>query len=122
MDKMILVVDDDNLVNEFINETLSRLGYTVYSASSGAEALEMMEEYDFDLVLTDWRMGEMGGLELAESIQGISPDTRILLMTGSDMSDFDGKAKSLLAGWIKKPFTLPHILNTVEQVIGQRGE
>jgi DNA-binding NtrC family response regulator len=65
----------------------------------------------------------MDGLALAEVVQGISPDTRILLMTGSATPELDDAVKSLrLDGWVKKPFTLPHMLNLVEQVIGQRGE
>jgi len=122
--KRILIVDDEEGIRTLLKHTFEELkpNYQVVTAPDGFIAMDCLKQQGFDLVLTDWRMGEMGGLELAESIQGISPDTRILLMTGSDMSDFDGKAKSLLAGWIKKPFTLPHILNTVEQVIGQRGE
>ena len=81
MDKLILVVDDDNLVNEFINETLSRAGYKVYSASSGSEALEMMDEYDFNLVLTDVRMPEMDGITLLTQIKSINPDLVVVVIT-----------------------------------------
>ena len=69
MEKNILVVDDDNLVNEFVTETLKRLNYSVSSATSGAEALEMIESRDFDLVLSDVRMPEMDGITLLEKNQ-----------------------------------------------------
>ena len=66
-------------------------------------------------------MGDMDGLALAEIVQNISPDTRILLMTGTATPELEEAVKSSkLVGWVEKPFTSPHILNAVEQVIGQR--
>jgi CheY-like chemotaxis protein len=64
-------------------------------------------------------MGGMDGLKLAEAIRDSWPDTRILLMTGTPTPQLEGAVKSLgLHGWIEKPFTLTHILNVVEQVMG----
>ena len=87
------------------------------TAPDGFIAIDQLMQQEFDLVVTDWRMGEMDGLELAEIVHSMLPDTRILLMTGSTISDLDGGTKSLLAGWIEKPFTPTHILKVIEQAI-----
>jgi DNA-binding NtrC family response regulator len=122
--KRILIVDDEESIRTLLKHTFEeRNDYHAVTAPDGFIAIDLLRRQGFDLVLTDWRMDDMDGLALAEAVQSISPDTRILLMTGSITSELDDAVKSLrLDGWVKKPFRLPHILNTVEQVIGQRGE
>lgn len=120
--KRILIVDDEESIRTLLEYIFKeRSDYHVVTAPDGSIALDLLKRQAFDLVLTDWRMGDMDGLALAEIVQNISPDTRILLMTGSVTPELDEAVKSSkLAGWVEKPFTPPHILNTVEQVIGQR--
>jgi DNA-binding NtrC family response regulator len=122
--KRILIVDDEESIRTLLKHTFEeRNDYHAVTAPDGFIAIDLLRRQGFDLVLTDWRMDDMDGLALAEAVQSISPDTRILLMTGSITSELDDAVKSLrLDGWVKKPFTLPHVLNLVEQVIGQRGE
>ena len=119
--KSILIVDDEKDVRTLLKRIFEtrKPDYKIVTAPDGFIALGRLMQQGFDLVLTDWRMSEMDGLELAEAIQEISPDTRILLMTGSVTSELDGAVKSLgLAGWIEKPFTPTYILNAVKQVMG----
>jgi CheY-like chemotaxis protein len=120
--KRILIVDDEESIRTLLKHTFEELnGYHAVTAPDGFIAIDLLRRQGFDLVLTDWRMGDMDGLALAEAVQDISPDTRILLMTGNATPELDDAVKALrLDGWVKKPFTLPHILNTVEQVIGPR--
>ena len=120
--KRILIVDDEQSIRTLLKHTFEeRNDYHAVTAPDGFIAIDLLRRQGFDLVLTDWRMGDMDGLALAEAVQSISPDTRILLMTGNATPELDDAVKSSrLDGWVKKPFTLPHILNTVEQVIGQR--
>jgi two-component system chemotaxis response regulator CheY len=118
--RRILIIDDEEnirLLLKHIFETW-KPDYQVVTAPDGFTAMARLMQRGFDLVLTDWQMAEMDGLELAEAILDISPDTKILLMTGAVTSELDSAVKSLgLAGWIEKPFTPTHILNVVEQLI-----
>ena len=117
--KSILIVDDEEGVRTLIKNILKtwKPDYRVVTAPDGFIAIDQLMQQQFDLVVTDWRMGEMDGLELAEIVHSMLPDTRILLMTGSTISDLDGGAKSLLAGWIEKPFDPDHLLSTVDRVL-----
>jgi len=82
-------------------------------------AIEQLMKHGFDLVLTDWLMSDMDGLELAGVIRDMSPDTQILLMTGTPTPELSGAIKSLgLNGWVEKPFTPTYILKMVEQTMG----
>lgn len=119
--KRMLIVDNEEDIRTLLKRILEtqQPDYRVSTAPDGFRAIGRLMQQRFDLVLTNWSMGEMDGLELAEAIRAISPDTHILLMTGSATSELDNTVKSLgLHGWIEKPFTPTHILNVVEQVMG----
>ena len=81
---LILVVEDDPLVREFVTVQLENLGYRPTAVSSGAAALELVDSgLEFDLLLTDVIMpGGMNGRELADQIRERRPDTKILFTSG----------------------------------------
>ena len=78
----ILVVDDEGAIRYSISKTLQRVGYQVSAASSGEEALDMLGEQTFDVVLTDIRMPGLTGVELLAKIKEKAPDAIVILMTG----------------------------------------
>src|SRR5438477_5806028 len=78
----ILVVDDEGAIRYSISKTLQRVGYQVSAASSGEEALDMLDEQNFDVVLTDIRMPTLTGVELLAKIKEKAPDAIVILMTG----------------------------------------
>lgn len=79
---LILVVDDEGAIRYSVSKTLERVGYRVITASSGEEALDLMERQDFDVVLTDIRMPGISGVDLLAMIREKSPDIVVILMTG----------------------------------------
>lgn len=118
--KSILIVDDEEDIRALLKRILEarKPDYRVATAPDGFIVIGRLMQRGFDLVLTDWRMDGMDGLELAGVIRNMAPDTRILLMTGSGTPELDDTVKSLgLAGWVAKPFTPTHILNVVEQAM-----
>jgi len=78
----ILVVDDKDYVSEPIAETLRRKGYDVKTAQSGPMAVALFNTEPFDLVVSDFKMQPMNGLELLENIKRINPDIPFLIFTG----------------------------------------
>lgn len=78
----ILVVDDEGAIRYSITKTLQRVGYHVEAAASGEEALEMMKNQDYDVVLTDIRMPGLTGVELLSRIKEQAPDAVVILLTG----------------------------------------
>ncbi len=78
----ILVVDDEGAIRYSISKTLQRVGYQVSAAASGEEALDMLAEQNFDVVLTDIRMPGLTGVELLAKIKERAPDSIVILMTG----------------------------------------
>lgn len=79
----VLVVDDEGAIRYSVSKTLQRVGYNVAEASSGEEALDMLRQGNFDVVLTDIRMPPgLDGVELVRRIKEMDADTIVILMTG----------------------------------------
>ena len=83
MGATLLLVDDDFLINLSTKALLEDLGHTVFDASSGARALEVLKaETSIELMITDYAMPGMTGVQLAEAARALRPDLPILLATG----------------------------------------
>ena len=115
----ILVVDDDRVVREGAAEGLRRAGYRVLEASSGKDALALLEkEGAIDLLLTDIQMQRMDGGELAEAAQSKQPDLRVLFMSGyTSGAALHDTVKDEGPSFIAKPFVMDHLLKKVRRVL-----
>ena len=116
MPKKILVADDEQSMRDTLQMMLEKEGFEVESAENGAQALALFREKSFDLVLTDLKMPNMGGLELIDSL---SPsDVPIIIMTAYASKDEAIRALNLGASFfIEKPFKKPELLNYINRAI-----
>jgi len=106
----VLVVDDDNLMREFLNETLRRSDYSVDLASTGDEALEKIKSKEYDVILSDIRMPKMSGMELLKAVTENSPQSKVMLMTAYGTIENAVEAMKLGAfDYITKPFSADDI-------------
>ncbi|HLH37836.1 MAG TPA: response regulator [Bryobacteraceae bacterium] len=78
----ILLVDDNANGLSARQSVLQELGHRISTAPGGAEALEAFSRHKFDLVITDFRMPKMDGLELIVKLRKLSPETPIILISG----------------------------------------
>jgi len=115
----LLIVDDERNIRQGICRFLESCNYKVSTAESGRQALEIIAETgDFDLVLSDWRMAEMNGLELLKAIKERFPDTIVILMTA--YGTIVGAVAAMRAGaydYITKPFSLDQVQHAVERAL-----
>jgi signal transduction histidine kinase/FixJ family two-component response regulator len=93
MDEKILIVDDEEDIREVLEISLSDLGYEVYTAENGEEALRIIEEVNPPIVLTDIRMPIMDGIELLRKIKQENAEIEVIMITGH--GDMDLAIKSL---------------------------
>jgi CheY-like chemotaxis protein len=109
----VLVIDDDAVVGRSFDRVLSGKGYQVVTALSGEEAMETMNERDFDVVFTDIRMPGMDGLEVTRSIKARCPWTPVVVITGYGTEENESRASVLGAnGFVRKPLT-PEMIESV---------
>lgn len=110
----ILVVDDESAIRYSITKTLQRVGYQVDSASSGEEALQMLGQKNYDVVLTDIRMPGISGVELLARVKEEAPDAIVILLTG--YASLDTAVESLRLGahdYLIKPSSSQDIRDSV---------
>jgi CheY-like chemotaxis protein len=81
----ILVIDDDELARALLSDRLSARGFQVTQAGDGREALSLTEKHDFGVLLVDWQMPEMDGIELTQQLRAKGMrDTCVIMLTARD--------------------------------------
>ncbi|MBI5026859.1 MAG: NAD(P)H-dependent oxidoreductase subunit E [Nitrospirae bacterium] len=109
----ILIVDDEPVVIKSCERILKPEGYTVDGASSGKEAISILEKRDYDLVITDLKMPEIDGIDLIKWIRTSKPGTGIVVITGYPSQETIKDALDLgIIDYLPKPFS-PAILTDV---------
>ncbi len=78
----VLIVDNDQSHAETVAESLDRAGFRCCVATSGSEGARLVEERDFDAILTDLKMNDVDGLQILERAKSAQPDTEVILLTG----------------------------------------
>jgi CheY-like chemotaxis protein len=121
MSKRVLIVDDDREILIMLEFALRKLGpdYEIITAEGSVEALEQIESKNpFDLVVTDYVMKEITGVDLARAVRRISPRTPVVLMTAYGTKRLRATTESLgFDGYLDKPFTVQKIRGVVTQMI-----
>jgi NtrC-family two-component system response regulator AlgB len=115
----LLVVDDEKNIRVNLAKFLESCGHQVESAENGPQALAVLSRAgDVDLVLTDYRMAEMNGLELLKEIKRRLPDTLVILMTA--YGTIENAVVSMKAGahdYLTKPFSLTAVQHAVDRAL-----
>ena len=115
-EKWILIVDDEEPILSVLMSSLKRLGseYQVVTATNGKQAIEQLEQRPFDLLVTDYRMAGMDGLELLQTARALQPDLRTILMTAYGSEAVEKETKRLKAfRYVNKPLEI----NTFRQIV-----
>lgn len=121
-DIFILLVEDDAQVRDIASGKLQRAGYNVLQAEDGIEALKVfgMSRNPIDLVVTDIKMPNMDGIELAQKLTAQLPELPIVLISGyADVTDAMHRAQSLTFQFVSKPFRGNELLAAVEKASEQ---
>jgi DNA-binding NtrC family response regulator len=112
----ILVIDDEPIVGERLKAFLSRDGHRVESFVDPLAAMGRLRETEFDIVVTDIRMGEMDGIQVLEKVFEKSRRTRVIMISG--YATLELARESLTKGafdFIAKPFKLKEIRKTIKK-------
>jgi CheY-like chemotaxis protein len=119
----ILLVDDDLHIRSLGRELLESLGYGVETAESGEEVLEKFYQgRPRDLVILDYHLPGISGLEVVKKLKAVSPETEVLMASGF----FSNQEKEALTaegarGFLDKPFRLKELKSRLEEVLEERS-
>lgn len=116
----ILVAEDDRSVREFVTRALQHRGHQVVGVEDGLQALDVLQNRDFDLLVTDIVMPEMDGIALALKLAKEKPQLRILLMSGYSIERQRAhNLQELIHTVLPKPFTLVEICEAVDSALSK---
>jgi CheY-like chemotaxis protein len=114
----ILVVDDEDALRTVLSSELQSEGYSVVSAADGDEAISILQQKSFDLVLLDIKMPRVDGFEVLRFLKERYPKTKVIMLTGfADLKNAIESKKLGAEDFVSKPYDLVDLLTTIERVL-----
>jgi hypothetical protein len=121
MSETILIVDDEKVIRDLTAMVLTTRGHVVITASSGSEALKLVEESVPALVLLDYMMPGMDGMQTLSELRRLSPSSYVVMFTGKGSEDLAVEVmKSGAYDYIRKPFNNQALIDRIENVLRLR--
>src|SRR5664279_3740494 len=118
----LLIVDDEAVIRDGLKRVLEGESFAVEVCSSGFHAIEIMQQREFDLIITNLKMPEMSGIEVLKSVRTLQPDIPVILITGYASIDTAVEAmKNGASDYISKPFKPDLLLEKVQNALGRRS-
>jgi DNA-binding response OmpR family regulator len=121
--KHLLIVEDEEGIVQFLKQGLEEEGYQITAATNGKAGLEAFNDGKFDLLLLDWMLPKMTGLELCKAIRQINTKVPILFLTAKDT--VQETVEGLKAGandYIKKPFSFDELVERIKVQLRDQPE
>lgn len=112
----ILLAEDDEAMRTYLKRALEQAGYSVMAVANGIDALPLLQTEIYDLLLSDIVMPEMDGIELAQRCNAISPETKVMFITGFAAVALRANREAPHAKMLSKPFHLRDLVLEVERL------
>lgn len=117
-DKKILIVDDNPHMCNLLTDILEIFDYQGITAKDGEDALSHLRKESFDLVITDLRMPNLGGMDLLKSIKEENPSLPVVVITAYGKADTERDVLAARAdGYLAKPFKVNDIENLLKGLL-----
>ena len=114
----VLVVDDEDALRSVLSTELLSEGYVVETAADGDDAIAILQQKTFDLVLLDIKMPRVDGFEVLRFIKQRYPSTKVIMLTGfADLKNAIESKKLGAEDFVSKPYDLVDLLTTIERVL-----
>lgn len=118
----ILIVEDEPGIQKFLKQGLEEEGFAIELASSGTQALDLVVEQEFDLILLDWMIPGLTGIEVCKRLRSQQKTMPIIFLTARDtLDDVIQGLKSGGSDYIKKPFHFEELLERIRVQLRPRG-
>ncbi len=117
MNKSILIVDDEQVMREFLSDVLE--DFNITKAADGDEAIQLLKDKEYDLIITDMKMPRISGEEVVKFAKENCPKTKVIVISGySSLASVSSTIGYGIEAFLSKPFTIKQIRTEVERCLG----
>jgi DNA-binding NtrC family response regulator len=118
----VMILDDEPIVCERLRSTLEKVNLNIETFTDPNEAIKRFAEKKFQILITDLKMKELDGIEVLKLIQKVSPETKVIIITGFATVEKAREALKIGAyDFIAKPFKLSQLRDLVIKALGLSG-
>jgi len=114
----VLLIEDDTIMAQGIEMMLRTEGFNVYTTDLGEEGVDLGKIYDYDLILLDLNLPDMGGLDVLRTLRAGGIETPVMILSGS--AEIDTKVKTFTGGaddYVTKPFQKPELIARIHALV-----
>jgi DNA-binding NtrC family response regulator len=116
----VLLVDDEEMLRNALSIELIDEGYTVDTATDGDEAIDILRNKNYDVILLDIKMPRVSGFEVLKFVQQKSPKTKVIMLTAyADVKNAIEAVKLGACDFISKPYDLDDVLTSISKALGK---
>lgn len=116
--KTILIIDDEASMRHLFSRILAKNGYKVLTSSTGVDGLRMIKENTVDLVLVDFVLPDIHGIDVIKGVRKEAGNLPEIIITGYESDETEKEAKRLgVAGYIHKPFDLTYMKGLIKKTL-----
>ena len=119
----ILLVEDDIDLSDTLKDWLECINHTVDTAYNGVDALAKMQSGTYDIIVLDWQLPEMLGVEVCRQYRSGGGKDRVLMLTGN--RDQSAREAGISAGaddYLPKPFNLDQLMKRMQEILSRPNE
>jgi DNA-binding NtrC family response regulator len=118
----LLLVDDEVGYLEVLSKRLTRRGFKVTTATSGAEAIRALRKWEFDLAVVDLKMEDMDGIEVLKVFKTMDPSLQVVMLTGhgSERAAREGISQGAF-DYLIKPVGLKRLVEVIHEALSSRS-
>ena len=119
----ILVVDDEPMMRDLLQITLTRKGHEVLSADGGRKAIQRFRHEHPDLTILDLNLPDINGIDVLREIRSVDPHATVIILTGAGREDLEQEARALgVTDFLQKGFSLHELGAALNRVLKQPGQ
>jgi len=114
----VLIVEDEKLIRWSLRQKFEAAGYEIAESDNGGSALKALEAESFDLIMLDYKLPEMTGLDILRKVREVDADVVVIMMTA--FSTIESAVEAIKLGaydYVTKPFDMDELLRTVEKAL-----